>query len=158
MRVDDPWHRSCSDLGCGDHLWVYAIGEAVHDILGDLVPDVADKSGHGQPGHRVTPGLAEGDSDQPRERTGRGECIQPGMLGIGNQRGRVDALSDPQLVPGNGLVPDDAQRRPNDARRDMGGVPVLDELPDALESGECRASQMTTAMPIPAKSSARSSP
>jgi hypothetical protein len=31
-----------------------------------------------------------------------------------------------QLVPGN------AQRRPGDARREVGGVPVLDELADAL--------------------------
>jgi len=58
------------------------------------------------------------------------------VLGVGDQRRGVDALADPQLVPGDGLVADDAQYRPRDARLDMDVVPVLDELTDALEPGE----------------------
>jgi hypothetical protein len=56
-------------LGCGDDVWVYTVGEAVHDMVGDLVPDGADERGHHQPGDRIAPGLAKGDSDQACERT-----------------------------------------------------------------------------------------
>jgi hypothetical protein len=70
-----PGHRSGCGFGGGDDAWVYAVGQAVHDIFGDLVPDVADESGHRQPSDRVAPGLAEGHSDEACEGTGRGECI-----------------------------------------------------------------------------------
>jgi hypothetical protein len=75
MCVDDSGHRSCRGFGCGNDVRIYAVGEAVHDILGDFVPDVADESGHRQPGYRVAPGQAEGDSEQASERTGRGQCF-----------------------------------------------------------------------------------
>jgi hypothetical protein len=75
VRVDDSRHRPRGGLGRGDHVRVDAVGQAVHDIFGDLVSDVADESGDRQPGYWVAPGLAEGDSDQARERSGRGECI-----------------------------------------------------------------------------------
>ena len=66
-----------------------------------------------------------------------GRVAQPSRWpGISDQRRRADPLAGPHLVPGHDLVPDDAQDRPGDARRDMGGVPVRDELEDALVPGE----------------------
>ena len=44
--VDDSWDRSGRGFGRGNDLWVDTIGEAVHDIRGDPVPDVADEGGH----------------------------------------------------------------------------------------------------------------
>src|SRR5580693_3470916 len=58
------------------------------------------------------------------------------MLRVGEERRRVDALADPQLVLGDDLVPDNAQYRAGDTSRDVGGMPVLNELAHTLEPGE----------------------
>jgi len=55
MGVDDAGHRSGGGLSGRIGARIYVIGEAVHHITGDLIAHVADKRGHGQPGHRVTP-------------------------------------------------------------------------------------------------------
>ena len=48
-------------------------------------------------------------------------------------------LSHDELVPGDDLVPDDAQGRAGDAEGDVGGAAVVDELADALVPGEAGA-------------------
>jgi len=58
--VDDSGHRSGGCLGAADHRRIDAIGQAVHDVGGDFVADVADQRGNRQSGYRVAPGLAEG--------------------------------------------------------------------------------------------------
>ena len=88
------------------------------------------------PGYRVAPGLPDRYSDQAHERPGRGEGVQPGMPGIGDERGGSDALADHQLVPGDDLVADDADDCPSDTHREVGGVAVVDELSDTLVSGK----------------------
>ena len=47
--------------------------------------------------------------------------------------------ADNQLVPGHRQVPDDADDRPGDARPDVRGGPVRNQLADALIPGEGRA-------------------
>jgi hypothetical protein len=80
--VDHSRHCSGGGPGRGDHLRLDAVREAVHDVLGDLVPDVADEQRHGQACHRVAPALAESHHAQARERSGRRQGIQPGMPGV----------------------------------------------------------------------------
>jgi hypothetical protein len=69
----------------------------VRNIAGDLVADVTDKRGDRKSRDRVAPGLAERDSNQPGERARGGQRVQPGMPGVGDQRGRADALADDEL-------------------------------------------------------------
>jgi hypothetical protein len=69
--VDDAGDRPRGGFGCGDYLWTYAVGEAVHHVLGDFVADVTDEGRHQQPGERIAPGQAERDSDQADKRSGR---------------------------------------------------------------------------------------
>lgn len=57
------------------------------------------------------------------------------MPGIGDERGGVDAPADDQLVAGHGQVAEDADDGPGDARADVCGVAVPDELADALVTG-----------------------
>src|SRR5690242_17957572 len=136
MRVDDTRHRPRGCFGCGNNTRVHAVGQAVDDIAGDLVADMADECGDHEPGYRVAPGLSGSYGDQADERPGRGEGVQPGMPGIGDERGGSDALADDQFVPGDDLVADDADDCPGDTRADVGGVTVLDEFADALIPGE----------------------
>src|SRR5450631_281468 len=89
---------------------------------------------------------------------GGGQRVQPGVPGIGAERGGIDAPADQQLVAGHHLIADDAQGRPGDARADVGRRTVLDQLADALEAGDAALTQMTMAIPMPARSSARSRP
>ena len=84
-------------------------------------------------------GWPEGHRDQPGQRPGRGQRVEPGVPGVGDQRGRVDAPADDELVPGDDLVADNADRGPGDARAHVRGVAVLEELADALIPGERRA-------------------
>jgi hypothetical protein len=46
--------------------------------------------------------------------------------GVGDQGRGSDASPDGQLVPGDGLVAEDADGRAGDAPADIGGVPVLE--------------------------------
>jgi hypothetical protein len=39
--VDNSGNRAGGGFGCGDHVWVYPVREAVHYVGGNLVPDVA---------------------------------------------------------------------------------------------------------------------
>jgi hypothetical protein len=88
-------------------------------------------TGDRQPGDRVTPRLAGSDGDQPGQCPGGRQRIKPGMPGIGDQRGRLDAPAD-ELVTGHRQVADDADDRPGDARADVRGGAVREELADAL--------------------------
>ena len=147
--------RGC--LGRSDHARVHAVGQAVDDIAGDLVADMADERGDHEPGDRVPQGAREPPRSgrrAPRPRKG----IQPGMPGISDERGGADALADDQFVPGDDLVAGDADDGPGDTSGDMGGVAMVDELAEALYPAKTALAQMTTAMPMPARSSARSSP
>src|ERR1022692_1072509 len=54
------------------------------------------------------------------------------MPGIGDQRRGVDAPAHDELVPGDDLVPGDAQRRAGDAQDNVAGGAVVDEFADAL--------------------------
>jgi hypothetical protein len=58
------------------------------------------------------------------------------MPGVGDQRRGVDSLAYRELVPGHYLVTDDAEHGPGDPRSDVGGAAVLEQLANALESGE----------------------
>src|SRR5580704_8406724 len=58
------------------------------------------------------------------------------MPGVGDQRRGVDPLAYRELVPGHHLVTDDAEHGPSDPRSDVGGAAVLEQLANALESGE----------------------
>jgi hypothetical protein len=60
------------------------------------------------------------------------------MPGIGDQRGRVDAPADDQLVPGHGQVPSDADNSSGHTRAKVRGGRMRDELADALAPGERR--------------------
>ena len=71
MRVDNSGDRPRGSHCRTDHVRVYAVCEAAHDVGGDLVADVTDEGGYGKPGHRVTPRLTKGHRDQAGQCPGR---------------------------------------------------------------------------------------
>ena len=73
------------------------------------------------------------------------------MPGIRDQRRGVDPPAHDELVPGDGLVPDDAQRRTDDTEGDVTGGAVVDELSDALIPGKRRASPDDDGDPDPSQ-------
>ena len=75
-------------------------------------------------GHRDTPRLASRDGDEPSQCTRRRQRIEPGVPGVGDQRGGVDAPADDEFVAGHGQVADDADDRPGDTRTDVRGGAV----------------------------------
>jgi len=72
VGVDDAGDIPGGCFGGGDDGGVDAVSEAVHDVAGDFVADMADESGDGYAGHRVSPSLAEFDGDEPDEGAGGG--------------------------------------------------------------------------------------
>ncbi len=49
----------------------------MHDIAGDLPPDMADEEGDSDACNRVSPGQPESDGDQPDECACCGQCVEP---------------------------------------------------------------------------------
>lgn len=89
------------------------------------------------------------------ERHGRSHASSPRSSGWPHwSQVRSSAVGYPQ-AEGHG---DQAQQRADDACRDVTGVAVLDKLADALLPANAALSQITAVTPIPARSSARSSP
>jgi hypothetical protein len=54
-------------FGGDQHIVVDAVAQAVGDLGGDFVADVADEQGDGEPGDGVAPRLAQRDRDEPDE-------------------------------------------------------------------------------------------
>ena len=60
------------------------------------------------------------------------------MLSISNQRRRLDAATDPELIPSNELVAKDANCSSSDSVSNVGRRAVIDELLDTDVRGKCR--------------------
>jgi hypothetical protein len=70
VGVHDSRYRSGGGLGRGDDSRVDAVGQALHDILGHLVADVADEQGHRDARDRV----AEPEARRHRDQSDQGTC------------------------------------------------------------------------------------
>ena len=85
---------------------------------------------------RITPALPGRDRDQPGQRPGRGQGIQPGVPGVGDQRRRPDPAAGDELVTRHDLVAHDAEDGAHDADAHVRGRAVIQQLADALGARE----------------------
>ena len=67
VRVGDALDAGGGVFGGDQHTVVDAVAQAVGDLGGDFVADVADEQGDGEPGDGVAPRLAQRDRDEPDE-------------------------------------------------------------------------------------------
>src|SRR3979409_2711081 len=67
VRVGDALDADGGVFGGDQHIVVDAVAQAVGDLGGDFVADVADEQGDGEPGDGVAPRLAQRDRDEPDE-------------------------------------------------------------------------------------------
>lgn len=109
------------------------------DLRTDLPADVADEPGDRDAGHTVGPAPARGHPTQPHQGARRGQRVQPGVPGIGDQRRRLDAAADHQFVAGHPLVSGDGHQCRGDAPSDIASFAVPQQLFHALHSGHCGA-------------------
>jgi hypothetical protein len=108
------------------------------DIRGDLPAHMDDEAGHQQTRDTVCPPPTSRHTDQSEEGTGGGNRVEPGVLGIGQQGVGLDTCTDPLLVAGHDLVPDDADGGGCHAQSEVARAPVVHELVHAHETGEDR--------------------
>jgi hypothetical protein len=105
-------------LFCADnHPVIHAVEEPVDDLAGHLVTNVADEQGDHEASDGVGPTPAQSHPDQANQSAGRGQRIEPRVLGVADQRGGLDTATDPELVAGDDLVADDAKQRSSRRRR-----------------------------------------
>jgi hypothetical protein len=67
VRVGDALDAGGGVFGGDQHTVVDAVAQAVGDLGGDFVADMADEQGDGEPGDGVAPRLAQRDRDEPDE-------------------------------------------------------------------------------------------
>ena len=122
-------------LGPGEDLRLDAVHEVGDHVGGDLVAGVRDEEGHDEARHAVRPSQPQSHPDEPRQRSGRGQGVEPGVLGVGEQGARVDLTAHPALVPSDDLIADDPHGGGGHAQVEMRRLPVARELADAHHRG-----------------------
>ncbi len=134
--MGDVRHTESGPLGVGEQHRIDAIDEVLADVGRHLVADVDDEAGDDETGDGVGPGQAEGDSNQCEERAGGGERVEPGVLGVGNRGGRLDAPPASALVAGDELVAEDSDERGGYADADVAGAAVVRKFVNGDVAGE----------------------
>jgi hypothetical protein len=133
--LDTP-HAESRFFGINEDLRFDAIHQMSQHVGGDLPADVNDEASDQEASDTVSPPQARGHADEPAQSAGGGDGVEPGMLGIGQEGVGLNAGTNPLLVSGNNLIPDDANSGGRHAKTEVCGAPMMNELVDAHDPGE----------------------
>src|SRR5262249_29668992 len=95
VGVADAGYGGRHVFGSGDQAGVDAVEQPAADIGGDFPAHATDEQGPRYPGYRVSPALAGGYRDQPGQGASGGQRVEPGVFGVADQGGRLDASAHP---------------------------------------------------------------
>ncbi len=127
---DDPWHMERRMLDLGQDLGINPVEHPREDGPGRVPDDEEDRDRDGQADQGIEDRDAHRDPNRADQDSQRGETVDPGVLAVGDQRGRADLPADPDPEDGDRLVAEEADdrggRHPPEVRDRLG----VDEFAD----------------------------
>ena len=121
-----------------DELGLDRVHQPPEHLRGRLLEDDEDDRGDEEPDERVRERVAGGDAERPSDDRERGQPVGPGVVPVGDERGRADRAADPDPVERDGLVADEADEPGGEDDRDVRHRLGVDEPADGLVGGEDR--------------------
>ncbi len=97
----DLGHRRRDRLDLLDELGLDRVHQPPEHLAGRLLEDDEDDRGDEQPDERVGERVAGRDAERAGDDGQRGQPVGPGVVAVGDERGRADRAADPDAVEGD---------------------------------------------------------